>query len=126
MHLILLLSLYFMYHALGSPSDILYLQKLNADEAQILDRKDFGALANVFTKNATLNVGIGENVYGIEAIQATIAAILPPTNISQFAITTQNYELLPPFDEQGAAGTATGVVYTTAAVIGQGNFPGRR
>ncbi|MCJ1429772.1 hypothetical protein MMC29_007687, partial [Sticta canariensis] len=85
----------------------------------------FAGLVNIFTKNATLNAGTPENVYGIEVIQATLAALLLPTNITQFAITTQSYELLPPFDEQGAAGTAIGVVYTTAALIGQGNFSGQ-
>lgn len=76
MQLSLLLSLFFISLALGSPSDDVYIKKLVADEAQKVDTKE-------------------------------------------------SITLLPPFDEQGAAGTATGVVYTTVTSIGQGDLTGQ-
>ena len=125
MQAFVLLSLFLCSFALGSPSDVLYIEKLNADNAQLLDAKDFAGLANVFTKNATYNPGYGPNIYGIENIQATLASLFPPTLISQRAINTQSITLLPPFDEQGAAATGTGVVYLTITQIGQGDLAGQ-
>ena len=123
--LIILLPLFFSI-AFGSPSDILYIQKLSADEAQALDNKDFAALRNIFSKNAVYNPGLpSPNVYGIDDIQAKLATFFPPTVISQNTASTESINLLPPFDEQGAAGTATGVVYTSASYLGQGDTAGQ-
>lgn len=126
MQLLLLFSFFFFSLTLGSPADVLYIEKLDADEAQLLDAKDFAGLVNIFTRNATYNPGSpAPNVYGIENIQATLAAILPPGTITQTAINTESITLLPPFDEQGAARTASGVVYTTVSYIGQGDLTGQ-
>ncbi|MCJ1266220.1 hypothetical protein MMC22_006103 [Lobaria immixta] len=125
MQLLVLLSLSLSSLALGSPSDVLYIEKLNADNAQLLDTKNFTGLANVFTKNASYNPGYGPNIIGIDNIQTTLASLFQPELISQRAITTQSITLLPPFDEQGAAATATGVVYLTIAQIGQGDLAGQ-
>ncbi|MCJ1462887.1 hypothetical protein MMC07_001491 [Pseudocyphellaria aurata] len=120
----LLLSLFLVPLSIGSPSDDLYIKKLIADEAQILDAKDFPKLAGIFTKNATYNAGMPPTVFGVDSIKAVLAAILPPEVITQSTTSTESITLLPPFDEQGAAGTATGVVYITAACIGQGDLTG--
>ncbi|MCJ1462889.1 hypothetical protein MMC07_001493 [Pseudocyphellaria aurata] len=125
MHLSLLLSLFFVPLSLESPSDDLYIKKLTADEAQTLDAQNFPKLADFFIKNATYNAGIGPTVYGIDSIKAVLATHLPPEVITQNNISTESITLLPPFDEQGAASTAIGVVYTTAAYIGQGNLTGQ-
>ena len=125
MQLLLVLSLFLFSVAFGSPADVLYIEKLIADEAQLLDAKDFAGLVNIFTKNAAYNRGAGPNVYGINNIQATLSPILPPEVITQNAVNTESITLLPPFNEQGAAGTASGVVYTTISNIGQGNLTGQ-
>lgn len=65
--------------ALGSPSDVIYIEKLVADEAHLPDAKDFRGLANIFAKNATYNAGgASPNVYGIESIQTKLASVLGP------------------------------------------------
>ena len=125
MQFLLIFSLFLFSFALGSPSDVLYIKKLSTDEPQKLSNKDFDGLENIFTKNATYNAGIPPNVYGVDEIKAILATILPPEVITQSAITTQSITLLPPFDEQGAAGTATGVVYVTTSYIGQGDLEGQ-
>ena len=125
MQLLLVFFLFFFSLALGSPSDVLYIEKLSADEAQKLDNKDFDGLEKIFTKNATYNAGEGPNVYGIDNIKPLLASILPPEVISQSTITTSSITLLAPFDEQGAAGSAVGVVYVTASYIGQGDLEGQ-
>lgn len=122
---LLVLSLFLFSVAFGSPADVLYIEKLVADEAQLLDAKDFDGLANIFTKNAIYNPGAGPNINGIDNIQAALSAILPPEVITQDAINTESITLLPPFNEQGAAGTASGVVYTTVSNIGQGDLTGQ-
>lgn len=121
-----LLSLFFLSLTLASPSDVLYIKKLLADEGQLHDTKGFDGLVNIYTKNATYNDGVpgAPNIHGIDAIKATLARILPPEVITHDSINTESITLLPPFDEQGAAGTATGIVYTTATYIGQGNLTG--
>ncbi|MCJ1469092.1 hypothetical protein MMC07_007725 [Pseudocyphellaria aurata] len=125
MHLLLLLSLFFVTLALGSPSDIIYIEKLNADEAQIVDAHDYSKLADIFTTTATYKSGPSQpTVNGIENVEATIAFVIPPEVITHTEINTQSITLKPPFDEQGAAGTASGVIYTTVAYIGQGNATG--
>ncbi|MCJ1427778.1 hypothetical protein MMC29_005683, partial [Sticta canariensis] len=126
MQLLLLLSLYFFSITLGSPSDVLYIEKLSADEAQALDNKDFAGLKNIFTKNAIYSPGGAEPIVnGVDNIQALLASFFPPEVISQNTVSTQSITLLPLFDEQGAAGTATGVLYTIASYIGQGDLEGR-
>ena len=127
MQLLLLLPLFLFSLALCSPSDVLYIKKLTADEAHLLDAKDFAGLVNIFTNDVTYNSGAGAepNVYGIDSVQATLANILPPEVITQNTASTESITLSPPFDEQGAAGTATGVVYTTTTYIGQGDLAGQ-
>lgn len=119
MQLLHLLPLFFFSLALGSPSDVLYIQKLNADEAQLLDAKDFAGLVNIFTQNATYKSDSSPIFDGLEDIQAKLPGVLEP--ITQSAINTESITLLPPFDEQGAAGTATGVLYITVANFGLRN-----
>lgn len=115
MQLLLLFSLFLFSLALGSPSDVLYIEKLIADEAQFLDAKDFAGFVNIFTKNATYNAGGSlPNVYGIDNIEAQFSSLLGQEIITQNSINAESIKLLPPFDEQGAAGTATGVISTTA------------
>ena len=120
MQLLLLLPLFFFSLALGSPSDVLYIKKLNADVAQASDNKAFSEFETFFTKNVTYNIGVaGEpNVYGLDNLKAKLTEILPPGSITQQAVNTQSITLLPPFDEQGAAGTATSVVYSVITFIG--------
>lgn len=125
MHLSLLLAFLFFSLALGSPSDVLYIKKLVADESQLLDAKNYAGLVNIYTKNVTYNAGEPQNEYGVSSVQARLAVLLPTDLITQLAINTESITLLPPFDEQGAAGAATGVVYITATYIGQGNLSGQ-
>ena len=126
MQLLLLVSLFLFSLALGSPADVLYIEKLSADEAQSLDSKEFAGLANIFTRNATYSPGpVTYNIYGIDAIEARLSSFFPPGTNSQNAISTSSITLLAPFDEQGAAGTATGVVYTTVSYIGKGDLAGQ-
>ena len=126
MQLLFLLALSFVCLTLGIPADILYIQKLVADEGQLLDAKNFAGLVDIFTKNASYNPGSPEpTVNGIGSIQATLAAILPPEVITHNAINTESITLSPPFDELGAAGTASGVVYATVSYIGQGDLAGQ-
>ncbi|MCJ1462890.1 hypothetical protein MMC07_001494 [Pseudocyphellaria aurata] len=125
MQLSLLLTLFLVPLTLGSPSDVLYIEKLTVDEGQILDAKDDSKLADIFTKNVTYNYGRPPNLYGVDSVINILAKLIPPETITQDAVTTQSITLLPPFDEQGAAGTAAGVVYTTVSYIGQGNLTGQ-
>lgn len=126
MQLIFLFSIFLFSLALGSPSDVLYIEKLVADESQLLDVKDFAGLVNIFTRNATYSSGpSAATVYGIGSIQAVLAEILPPESLTHGAISTESITLKPPFDEQGAAGTATGVVYAVVTYIGQGDLAGQ-
>ena len=125
MHLSLLLAFLFFSLALGSPSDVLYIKKLIADESQVLDDKHFAGLVEIFTKNATYKIRGGLSLYGIDSIQANLAKAAPPEVISSGAVSTESITLLPPFDEQGAAGTATGVVYLNLNYIGQGDLAGQ-
>ena len=127
MQIFLFIIFFFFSLALGSPADVLYIKKLVADEAQICDTQDFAGLTNIFTRNATYNtVNIGGPVFfGIDNIQATLSSFFPPDVISQNAINTESFTLLPPSNEEGAAGMATGVVYTIVSFIGQGNLTGQ-
>lgn len=125
MKLLPFLSLFFFSLVLGSPADVFYLEKLVADEAQSLDAKDFAELANIFTKNATYNSETSLTVFGIDNIQALLSGFFPPEIISQNSINTESFTLLPPFNEQGAADAASGVVYTTVSFIGQSNLAGQ-
>lgn len=128
MQLFLLLSLFLFPVALGSPSDILYLEKLNADVAQVVDSKNLTGLVNIFTENAIFNYNRGAgtaSVVGVDKIQALLARTVPPEVISARFVGTESFTLLPPFDEQGAASTATGVVYIALIYIGQGHLAGQ-
>ncbi|MCJ1269802.1 hypothetical protein MMC22_009695 [Lobaria immixta] len=125
MQLLLVFSLFFFSLTLSSPSDVLYIEKLVADKVQAFDAKNFIELANIFTKNATVVISAGPKASGIDAIQALLASIYLPEVITHSATSTFSITLLPPFDEQGAAGTATGMVYATFNYIGQGNLTGQ-
>lgn len=123
MQLLLLLSLFFFSLTFGSPSDVLYIKKLTADVAQSLDSKDFAQFVNFFTNNVIYKRGGSSPIInGTHNVKAALADIHPPEVITQTAINTESITLLPPFDEQGAAGRARGVVYVTASYIGQGNL----
>lgn len=126
MQLLLLLSFVFFSLTLCSPADVLYIKKLIADESQLLDSKDFAGLVDIFTTNATYNAGPpSPDANGIDNIQATLAKILPKEIVTQISTSTESITLLPPFDEQGAAGTATGVVYYSAVEFGTGDSAGK-
>ena len=125
MQLLVVLTLFLFPLALGSPSDVLYIKKLVADESQLLDAKNYAGLTNIYTKNVTYNAGEPQNVYGVQNVQARLEVLLPPNIITQIATNTESISLLPPFDEQGAAAAASGVVYITATYIGQGNLSGQ-
>lgn len=125
MQLFILFLFYLFSLTLSSPSDVLYIEKLVADKVQALDAKNFGELANIFTKDASVVISIGPKASGIEAVQALLASLYLPEVITFSPVSTYSITLLPPFDEQGAAGTATGVVYTSISYIGQGNLTGQ-
>lgn len=126
MQLLLLLPLIVFPLALGSPSDVLYIKKLTADAAQSLDTKDFAKVVNFFTNNVIYKRGGSSPIInGTHSVEAALAETHPPEVITQTAINTESIILLPPFDEQGAAGSARGVVYVTASYIGQGNLTGQ-
>lgn len=123
--LLLLLFLSFSL-AFGSTADVLYIEKLVADQGQLLDTKNFAGLANIFTPNATYNPG-GDptsNVYGIDNIKATLARIVGST-ITHGAVTTESITLEPFFDEQGSANAAVGVIYIIFTYVGQGKLAGQ-
>lgn len=124
MQFLLFISLFFFSLALGSPADVHYLEQLVEDEAQLFDAKDFAGFANLFTKNATYNPDT-TNVYGMNNIEKILSRVFLSEVISQSAVKTKSFALLPTFNGQGAAGTATGTVYTTVSFIGQGNLTGQ-
>lgn len=119
-----LLSTFFFCLTLGSPSDILYIEKLSADEVLYLDKKDFASFSKVFTQNATYNTGSGPNIYGIPSIQKALADVVKDLPL-QSALTTTSITLLPPFDEQGAASAADAEFYTTDTFFGTGDLAGQ-
>lgn len=125
MQLLPLLFLFFFSYALGSPSDVIYMKKLVANEGQLIDVKDFAGFVNIFTRNASYDSEVTPPVYGIDAIQAALSKFFPAGTISQNAVNTESITLLSPFDEQGAANTATGVIYTTSTKIGQNELAGQ-
>lgn len=116
MQLSLLLSMFFFCFALGSPSDVIYIEQLVANQVILLDLKNF-AFENIFTKNATYNSGSGPNVYGIPAIENAIANLVKDGGTFG-GITTKSITLGPPFDDQGGAGTAKGTLFITAVTLG--------
>lgn len=92
----------------------------------MLDTKNLAGLVDIFTTNASYNPGTPEpTVNGIGSIQALLATIVPPGFITQNVVNTESITLSPPFDELGAAGTASGVVYATGSYIGQGDLAGQ-
>lgn len=128
MQLLLFLFLPFFLFSLtlGSPADLLYIKKLISDESQLLDSKDYAGLVNIFTTNATYSADrLAPNICGIDNIKAAIARLVPREIETQFATNTESITLLSPLDEQGAASTATGVVYLTAMFFGQGDLAGQ-
>lgn len=111
--------------AFGSPDDVLYIEKLVADEGILLDTKNFAGLANIFTTNASYNAGAPPTVYGIQNIEALLARIIGSGTITHNAVSTQSITLGPEFNEQGAAGAATGVIYVVVTFIGQKDLAGQ-
>lgn len=114
-----LVYVFFFSLALGSPED-LYIKKLVAEEVTSTNQTD---IVNFFTENVIYRIGTELTFNGLDALRSAF------TNTSQIipqnAITTQSIDLLPPFDEQGAASTGTGVVYFTTTTPGQGGFAGQ-
>lgn len=60
-----------------------------------------------------------------DALQAAFVNTFVPELIHQNAISTESITLLPPFDEQAAARSATGVLYFTTTTIGRGDLAGQ-
>lgn len=54
MQLLLLLSFVFFTLTLGSPADILNIQKVIADESHLVDSKNFAELVNIFYRQCHL------------------------------------------------------------------------
>lgn len=115
--LLALASVLFSTPSLGSPSDVLYIEKLTADFVINLDLKNFKAFEIEFIPTGTYNPGTGV-VKGYPAIEKALAAIVG-NNVTQSSLTTQSINLSPPFDAQGAAGKATGITYAIVTYIGQ-------
>lgn len=117
--------------SLGSPTDILYIQKCLSDYAFIADSgsftgvPDFSTLGNVFTHNATYDFGGPPGLLrGLADIEASFKVIFPPGTISQNKVTTKSISLSG-FDDQGSASEATALSYDTNTFFGQGNLTGQ-
>lgn len=80
---------------------------------------------NLFTQKFTSNVNRELTVSGVDALQAAFVNTFVPELIPQNAISTESITLLPPFDEQGSAGSATGILYFTTTTIGRGDLAGQ-
>ena len=102
--------------SLTSPSDVVHIQKLTADFSINIDTKNFKDLDDEFIANATLDTGT-EIVKGLPAIKTALVAILAK-NVTQSSITTSSINLLPPFDNQGSASTASAIQYVIGTFIG--------
>lgn len=131
MHLPLLLILSFAILSLGSPADILYIQKCLSDFAIISDSgslsgvPDFSTFNQVFTNNITLDFGAPPGViHGLANVEAVFTKNIPPGTITQNAVTTQSISLSG-FDVQGSASGATALSYLTLTYFGQGNLTGQ-
>ena len=125
MHLLLLLSLWFFSLALGS-HDVLYINKLNADQARATDKGAYSEFEYFFTKTAHYNFGgAGLDAYGIPNITAGFVDNVPAGAITVNLVSTESVTLLPPFDDLGAAGKATGVQYKEVVFVGQGKYQGQ-
>ncbi|MCJ1265763.1 hypothetical protein MMC22_005643 [Lobaria immixta] len=80
---------------------------------------------NLFTQKITSNVNRELTVSRVDALQAAFVNTFVPELIPQNAISTETITLLPPFDEQGAAGLATRILYFTTTTIGRGDLAGQ-
>lgn len=119
-----LTSSLFFTPSLTSPSDVLYIEKLTAEFAINLDKKNFKAYDVEFTPKATYDPGNGVVATGIPAIKALLALVVGNVT-TQTALTTQSINLGPPFNGQGAAGTASAITYVTVTSFGQGADEGK-
>lgn len=86
------------------------------------DVKDF---VNLFTQNVTYNVNGELTISRADALQAASVNTFVPELIHQHAISTESITLLPPFDGESAARSATGVLYFTTTTIGRGDLAGQ-
>lgn len=127
--LLLLLSLF--SFSLGSPADILYIQKCLSDFALIADSgsltgvPDFSAFEQVLARNITLDFGAQPGIVrGLANVEAVFRRNLPPGTITQNAVSTQSVALSG-FDDQGSASAATALSYLTNTYFGQGNLTGQ-
>lgn len=126
MQLLLLLALIFFSPALGSPSDVLYINMLNADVAQATDKAAYSEFGNFFAKDAHYNFGgPGLDAYGVNQITAGFINNVPAGSIQVNVVSSESIRLLPPFDDLGAAGNATGVQYKEVVFVGQGSLQGQ-
>lgn len=116
-------SLFFFTPSLTSPSDILYIRNLAADFSINLDTKNFKGLDVEFIPTATYDAGNGA-VKGISAIKEILALIVRNVT-TQSSVTTQSVSLGPPFDVQGAAGTASAIAYAIVTNLGTGAEEGK-
>ena len=106
--------------------DVLYINKLNADQAQATDKQAYSEFDYFFTKDAHYNFGgPGLDAYGIPNITAGFAGHVPAGTITVNFVSTESIKLLPPFDDLGAAGNATGVQYKEVVYVGQGDLEGQ-
>lgn len=116
-------SFLFFTPSLTSPSDVLYIQKLTADFAINADTKNFNGYDVEFIPTATYDPGNGP-IKGIPAIKETLALVFKNVT-TQTSVTTQSVSLGPPFDLQGAAGTASAIAYAIVTNLGIGAEEGK-
>lgn len=128
MHLPLLfaLSLFsLVLPSLGSPADVLYVEKVLSDYALITDSGSFSTLNSVFTTNLTFDFGGPPGIVkGLVNLEAEFTRIFPPGTISQTAVSTKSISLSD-FDDQGSASQATTLSYITETFFGKGNLTGQ-
>ena len=122
MRLSIVLSTFFIYLALGSPSDILHIEKNLAEGFLFLDTKDFSSYGYFFTKNATYDVGNGTTLVGLDDIESGLADIVK-NYLTLSAVFLPVIRLEEPFDQQGGAFTAHSVSYSSTTSFGDPNRP---
>ncbi|MCJ1271143.1 hypothetical protein MMC22_011042 [Lobaria immixta] len=117
--------------SLGSPEDILYIQKSLSDFAIISDSgsisgvPDFSTFNKVFTNNVTFDFQTAPGIVrGLANLETVFRANIPPGTVTQNAVSTESISLSN-FDEQGSASGATALSYLTTTYFGQGNLTGQ-
>lgn len=134
MHLLLLLVFSVLSLApasLGSPAEILYIQKSLSDFGIISDSgsfsgvPDFSTFNKVFTNNVTFDFeGPPGVIRGLANVETVFRNNIPPGTVTQNAVTTESISLSD-FDDQGSAKGATALSYLTNTYFGRGNLTGQ-